>query len=144
MRVRLAVFALLLALGVMLSAEVTQTAGPAGQSVLTGIYTADQATRGNATFENNCAECHMSDLSGRAGPPLKGDDFMEHWRGKTVGALFEKIKTTMPADWRTQLSETRALDVVAYLLEKNGFPPGNDALTVDTAGTSRIEDRPGR
>ena len=130
-------------LGIVLSARTVQN-GETAVTVWSGIYNAEQAVRGNATFENNCAECHMSDLSGRAGPPLKGDDFMEHWRGKTVAELFEKIRTTMPADWRTQLSETRAIDVVAYLLQKNGFPSGAIELTPTAAGGVRIEAQPAR
>lgn len=102
-------------------------------SAASGVYTATQATRGQATFENNCSECHMSDLSGRAGPALKGDEFLERWRGKTVGALVEKIKTTMPADRRTQLDDARTLDVVAYLLQQNGFRAGDEPLDTGTA-----------
>jgi hypothetical protein len=34
---------------------------------------------------------------------------MEHWRGKTLATLVEKIKTTMPADWRTQLNDARRI-----------------------------------
>jgi mono/diheme cytochrome c family protein len=139
MRVCLAILGLPIVLGIVLSARTVQNGETAVTSVWSGIYSAEQAVRGNATFENNCAECHMSDLSGRAGPPLKGDDFMEHWRGKTVAELFEKIRTTMPADWRTQLSETRAIDVVAYLLQKNGFPAGAVELTPAAAGGVRIE-----
>jgi len=136
MRVRLAIGVLLFVLGATIAAQETSS----DRTVWAGVYTAEQATRGSATFENNCAECHMSDLSGRAGPPLKGNDFMEHWRGKTVAMLFDKIKMTMPADWRTQLNESRTLDVVAYLLQKNGFPAGTQPLTVDGAAALYIKE----
>jgi mono/diheme cytochrome c family protein len=144
MGVRVATFAIPFALCVALNAQTVPSGANANKSVWSGVYTAEQASLGMAVFENNCAECHLSDLSGRAGPPLKGDDFMEHWRGKTVGSLFEKIQTTMPADWRTQLNDTRALNVVSFILQKNGFPAGPDALTIETATNARIEDQRSR
>jgi mono/diheme cytochrome c family protein len=144
MDVRVATFALPFALCIALAAQTAPSGANAGRSVWSGVYTAEQAALGMSVFENNCAECHLSDLTGRAGPPLKGDDFMEHWRGKTVGGLFEKIKTTMPADWRTQLNDTRALNVVSFLLEKNGFPAGPDALTIETAASAKIEEQQSR
>lgn len=127
MRARLAVFLLPLAVATGLYAQ-------------EGAYTAAQAMRGKVAFENNCSECHMSDLAGRAGPALKGAPFMEHWRGKTVASLVEKIKTTMPADWRTQLSDARTLDVVAFLLQGNGYPAGDVELSADTAAALTITD----
>jgi hypothetical protein len=50
----------------------------------------------------------------------------------------------MPADWRTQLNDTRALNVVSFILQKNGFPAGPDALTIETATNARIEDQRSR
>ena len=144
MGVRVATFAVSFALCIALNAQTLPGGANAEKSVWSGVYTSEQASLGMAVFENNCAECHLSDLTGRAGPPLKGDDFMEHWRGKTVGSLFEKIKTTMPADWRTQLNDTRALNVVSFLLQKNGFPAGPGALTIETATNARIEDQRSR
>jgi mono/diheme cytochrome c family protein len=124
-----------LALGFVVAA---QAGGRVEQSGAAGVYTAAQAMRGEASFENNCSECHMSDLSGRAGPALKGDTFMADWRGKTLSALVEKIKTTMPADWRTQLNDARTLDIVAFLLRGNGFAAGDEELTADSAARTTI------
>ncbi len=107
-----------------------------------GAFSADQVARGETTFANNCSECHLSDLSGRAGPPLKGDAFVDRWRGKPVESLFEKIKTTMPADWRTQLNESRTLDLVAFLLQQNGFASGDRALSVEASRTLLLWPRP--
>ena len=124
-----------LALGFAVTA---QEQGRAGKPASAGIYTAVQAMRGETNFENNCSECHMSDLSGRAGPALKGDAFMKNWRGKTLAALVEKIKTTMPADWRTQLDDARTLDLVAFLLRGNGFTPGDEELTLEAAARTTL------
>jgi len=128
-------FAVLFA-GVMLAG---QDLPPASRTTAAGVYTTAQAARGKVIFDNNCSECHMSDLSGRSGPPLKGDDFMADWRGKPVKNLVEKVRTTMPADWRTELSESRALDVVTFLLQSNGIPSGDEELTTETAAATRVD-----
>jgi len=135
-RFRTACLLLLFPLGSLIAAQ----DAPPPSSIWNGSYTDEQAMRGSVTFDNNCAECHMADLSGRAGPPLKGEMFLDRWRGKSVGSLLEKIQTTMPADWRTQLTDVRALGVVAFLLQKNGFPAGPRELDVATAGALTLDD----
>src|SRR5262245_51956641 len=68
-------------------------------SVTAGVYSADQAKRGQAVYSDSCAKCHLDDLSGGAtSPPLKGDDFLSGWKGKTLGALFDEVRMTMPFD----------------------------------------------
>ena len=49
------------------------------KSVSDGVYTAQQATRGQAVYGERCASCHAPTLAGRTGPPLVGDDFLAHW-----------------------------------------------------------------
>jgi mono/diheme cytochrome c family protein len=133
---RLSVLVSVVAFGV--AAARAQDMAPRDPAVATGFYTSDQASRGRDSFENNCSECHQSDLSGRAGPPLKGSVFVERWRGKSGADLLDTIRRTMPADRRTVLSEARALDLVAFLLQENGFPPGDHDLDVDAAGRLRF------
>ena len=36
----------------------------------TGAYTASQAANGKAIYDRHCAECHLPDLKGSAGPEL--------------------------------------------------------------------------
>jgi mono/diheme cytochrome c family protein len=132
---RFVALSLLLVLGL---AATAREGARAEQSIPTGVYTAAQAMRGEASFENNCSECHMSDLSGRAGPALKGESFMATWRGKTLAALVEKIKTTMPADQRTQLTDAKTFDIVAFLLRGNGFAAGDEELTAETAARTTM------
>ena len=69
------------------------------RTVSSGVFTADQAKRGQALYMNECAKCHLDDLSGgKDSPPLVGDDFLNGWKGKTVGALFDEVRMTMPFD----------------------------------------------
>src|ERR1700676_3706232 len=69
------------------------------RSVWDGVYTSAQAQRGAALYANNCASCHGTALGGgESAPPLTGGEFSSNWYGLTVGDLFERIRTTMPAN----------------------------------------------
>jgi mono/diheme cytochrome c family protein len=90
-----------------------------------GVYTAEQAGRGQNVYVSKCSECHDG---GIMGPELWGRDFMSAWDGKNVRSLFDAVKGTMPADTPGSLSERDALDVVAYILQENGQPAGESPL----------------
>src|SRR5690606_27216563 len=61
------------------------------RSVLSGVYTAAQATRGEAQFKQNCAACHTTgEFSSVA--------FRRAWSGRTIYDLFEMVRTLMPYD----------------------------------------------
>jgi Cytochrome C oxidase, cbb3-type, subunit III len=104
-------------------------AAPQPKTVLDGVYTADQAKRGQAGYEAKCASCHRADLGGFSGPPLKGDLFMDRWREFKLSVLFDLIKTTMPADNPGGLSAVAYLDIQAYILQANEIPAGTKELT---------------
>jgi len=54
--------------------------------------------------------------------------FMFLWEGRTLGSFFEKVESEMPTDRPGQLPQQQYLDVIAYILEKNGFPAGGEEL----------------
>ena len=95
-----------------------------------GVYTAAQAERGKATFSTACVRCHGSDLAGTTAPSLKGDRFMTAWGGETLNRLFEKIRDTMPPNSGAILDDAAKLDIVAYILQNNGYPAAARELTV--------------
>jgi cytochrome c5 len=66
------------------------------KTVWDGVYTAAQATRGSNIYDSYCVECHTADLA--LGP--KGDLFTVHWREDNLQALFDEMKTSMPAKRR--------------------------------------------
>ena len=71
----------------------------AGGTVSSGVYTDAQAKRGQTVYAEACSKCHLDDLSGgKDSPPLVGDEFLKGWTGKTVGALFDEVRMTMPFD----------------------------------------------
>src|SRR5437016_11346788 len=49
------------------------------QTVKQGVYTDNQARRGQATYKDRCSSCHGEKLEGRLGPPLTGEDFIYDW-----------------------------------------------------------------
>ncbi len=122
-------------------------AAPAATSVWNGVFTAEQAARGQAQFMAHCAECHMPDLSGGEGPALVGDRFWTTWQESTVHALFDRISKNMPFDDDGKLAGTLPrqtyLDVVAHILNSNAFPTGATELTVESGVGVQIVRREG-
>jgi mono/diheme cytochrome c family protein len=108
---------------------------PANQetrSVWDGVYTTEQAKRGQEVYGNHCSTCHGAKLEGaEEAPSLAGKGFLEGWDGLPVGALFEKTRKKMPRDNPGQLSRQQYLDVIAYLLSANKFPDGQAELPQD-------------
>ena len=108
-------------------------------SVWDGIYSTPQALAGSGLYAKDCASCHGGKLEGRGqAPPLAGAEFVMNWAGSTVGELFEKMQTSMPADQPGRLSREQNAAILAYLLSANKFPAGTGALPLDTEKLRRI------
>jgi S-disulfanyl-L-cysteine oxidoreductase SoxD len=111
-------------------------------SVWTGVYTDEQATRGETVYRQYCIACHGADLEGAdMTPPLSGGTFMANWNDLTAGDLFERIRVTMPLDRPGVLMRQQNADVIAFVLKKNGWPAGSTELSRELAPlkTIRIE-----
>ena len=109
-------------------------------SVTAGVYTAAQAKRGQTTYSDSCAKCHLDDLSGGAtSPPLQGPDFLSNWKGKTLGALFDEVRMTMPFDSPGSLTPAQYADVLAYVLSANKYPAGDKDLDKDPEPLHQIK-----
>jgi S-disulfanyl-L-cysteine oxidoreductase SoxD len=105
-------------------------------SVWDGVYSDAQAGRGAALYQTACASCHGDKLQGKGQTPaLMGTDFMMDWSGMTVGDLFDKMQTSMPADKPGSLSREQNASLVAYLLSANKFPSGMAELS---SGADRL------
>ena len=101
----------------------------AGGTVSTGVYTDAQAKRGQTVYAEACSKCHLDDLSGgKDSPPLVGEEFLKGWTGKTVGALFDEVRMTMPFDSPGRLSAEQYADVLAYIFSANKFATGSQEL----------------
>jgi mono/diheme cytochrome c family protein len=96
-----------------------------GRSVWDGLYTKEQAARGQAVYGEECARCHgQNPEGGESAPALAGSEFLKNWNGKTVGDMLERIMKTMPGDDPGGLASRQYADVTAYLLSANEFPSG--------------------
>jgi cbb3-type cytochrome c oxidase subunit III len=107
----------------------------APKTVWDGVYTEAQALRGQAAYSAMCSECHKTTLEGNPeAPPLKGIRFVEVWREYRLEALYHHVSTRMPRRPRGEpgtLPERTYLDILAYILENNSFPPGSSELTAN-------------
>jgi cytochrome c5 len=111
------------------------------RSVREGVYTESQAKRGRDSYEYSCATCHLVSLDGDPGrdiPALYGEEFLAEWSKHTVKDLFDLIQRSMPADSAGSLRPETYIDIVAYLLQANKFPPGDNDLTTDTASLDQV------
>jgi len=97
-----------------------------------GVYTDDQARRGQRVYEQECAECHLDNLMGDGtAPALIGRSFFFRWGDLSVGDMVVAIRTTMPEGAPASLSPAGYVDISAYLLEKNTVPSGDTELPTD-------------
>jgi hypothetical protein len=114
------------------------------KTVWNGVYTAEEATRGQAAFVQSCSACHGAQGDYRQmGPAFQGTPFMERWREFNVGALFNLIRDTMPRDNPGALEDRTYLDIIARMLQVNGFPAGMEPLTVEGVRKIQIEGKDG-
>ena len=83
-----------------------------------GVFSEEQATRGEDVFWNICAECHFEEDFG--GP------FIQSWVGASVKDLVDEIVATMPED-------------NPGMFKINGMPTGEDELTAENVDAVEIE-----
>ena len=67
-----------------------------------GVYTAEQAERGKAQFEERCRPCHGDLRSNTGVRELAGDAFMADWSGLTLGDLLDRVRSMPPSQPRSQ------------------------------------------
>ncbi len=115
-------------------------AGRAGDSasIRDGVFTAEQARRGEIAYTGPCDRCHGYKLDGASddpdmlpAPPVAGPKFLRKWSGRSLGGLFEYVRTTMPSNNPGYLSDDEVADIVAYMLFASGVAAGVAALPAD-------------
>jgi mono/diheme cytochrome c family protein len=117
----------------------TASADQAQKSVWDGVYTDEQAKRGEALYQKYCAECHAESLTGQEqAPPLIGVSFASSWEGTPLSELFERMRTSMPEDNPGSLSRQENADVLAHMLKVGQFPAGSTPLSGDATLLSTI------
>jgi len=88
-------------------------------------FTAAQAARGRASYDDSCSSCHGAHLDdGQFGPPVKGALFRAQWHDQGPEALETFIATRMPPAGPGALGNQTYADIDAYLLQQSGELPG--------------------
>jgi mono/diheme cytochrome c family protein len=109
-------------------------------SVWDGVYSAEQATRGAAVYDKQCAQCHgPGGAGGGSAPALLGPAFSANYDGQTVGDLFERNRTTMPPGREGQLEGQDNADIIAFILQVNKFPAGPAPLPTQSVILRNIQ-----
>ena len=109
------------------------------RSVWDGVYTEEQAGRGERTYTQACSACHLGDLLGDGfAPSLVGAAFSFRWTDLSVGDIFATIRATMPQGAPASLSPQAYVDLAAFLLSVNDYPAGNEELEPDVPTLEQI------
>ena len=105
------------------------------KTVLDGVFTTAQTERGKAAYAAHCSSCHTEDLTGLAGPALKGEQFVDNWREDSLKILFTFIQTRMPQRAPGSLKPEMYVDILTYILSENMYSSGSTELSADALGS---------
>lgn len=126
--------ALALAAAIALSSAPAQ--GAAQKTSNDGVYTKEQADRAKDQFAKMCADCHPFSAAAKKKPNdvLLGDEpFVKAWDDRSLGQMVTTIVMTMPNDGSGAVTDSEGVDLVAYILQQNGYPAGSQPLTKEAA-----------
>lgn len=118
------------------SRQPTQDAASgAAASVLDGVFTSAQASRGGERFQQTCTACHtVAEHTGRK--------FGTKWAGTTLNELFELMSNTMPESEPGSLTPDQYASIVAFFLKESGYPEGQQELPSDVDALKKIRVEP--
>ena len=120
----------------------TVTGQSADVSIWDGVFTEEQAARGEDAYLRECAACHLDDMLGDGiAPALTGAAFDFRWSEFSVGDMFASIRATMPQGAPASLSPQAYVDIVSHILKGNSLPTGETELLPDEDAPQRDPDR---
>ena len=99
-------------------------ASQAERTVWEGVYTEEQAARGQTVFGGSCSRCHAPE-------DFSGETFLTSWENSTALDLLRLLQKTMPMDEPGSLRPEYYADIVAYFFSLNAFPAGKAELDTD-------------
>ena len=102
-----------------------------GQELQQASFSADQAARGAALYQQNCAACHLANLTGSfEAPNLADTSFRSNWANRRVEEFVDLLQRTMPPQAPGSLDQSQYLDISAFLLEANNIGASATALSL--------------
>jgi mono/diheme cytochrome c family protein len=121
----MSIIRLLTGAGVLLAATLAtvaaQAPGPKAVTTSSGVYTAEQAVRGEQTYMSICVACHPAGTYSAAA-------FRAKWNGQPLSDLFSLVSSTMPKQEPATLEPEENAQTLAYILRENGAPAGKEPL----------------
>jgi mono/diheme cytochrome c family protein len=109
------------------------------KTIWDGVFTDQQASRGEQTYKKSCAPCHKDDHFGDSGTPaLAGPEFINRFNGSSVDDILQTVRASMPQDAPDSLGTAAYVDLIAHLLKVNGAAPGAGELPQDRAALKQI------
>lgn len=117
-----ALCSLMIGLGVLVIAPTTRA------QTTPSLYTDAQAQSGAALYTQHCAMCH--------GTAIAGQTFAKPGTNAAIGGIFGVMVTNMPLNQPGSLTHEQYVDIMAYALQKNGYPAGHQALSYKQALSS--------
>ena len=125
------------ALILMLAGTPTGSFAQDDKSIWDGVFTQEQADRGQKLNSGVCAKCHGERGDGAnepdqpGGPAIARFSFLRKWENTSLASLYEYIRTEMPPDNPESRSDQEYVDVIAHMLALSGAPVGDTELPVD-------------
>ena len=90
----------------------------------TGVYSREQASRGQQVFLGMCKNCHTPESH-------TTPSFTAKWEGKPLSELFQYLRDQMPKNEPGSLNVEEYADVLAYILQLNRMPSGQNDLPTE-------------
>lgn len=118
----------LLALCIFPSAAMGQSAS---RTTHAGVYSREQAVRGQQVFLTACKNCHTPESH-------TSDAFVAKWNGKPLSELYQYIRDQMPKNEPGSLAAAEYADVLAYVLRLNRIPAGDADLPTEVNAVKSI------
>ena len=120
-------------------------ASASGKTNWDGVFTEQQAQRGQQVYQRACSACHLESLQGNdVSPALVGKGFLARFSGLSAHEMVQNLRASMPQNAPDSLGDRAYIDLVSYLLKANGSKTGALELPLDVAELEKIAivDRP--
>jgi ankyrin repeat protein len=114
-------------------------ASASGRTNWDGVFTDQQAQRGQQVYQRACAACHLDTLQGDdVSPALVGKGFLARFTGQSAVEMLQNLRASMPQNAPDSLGDRAYVDLISYLLKANGGKAGALELPLDVAELEKI------